>query len=152
VALPVRASSGLAGLLARQPLPHGSARCTGKAVPGTTTEVPAETNFSRIWAVVRAIPRGLVMTYGQVAAAAGFSHGARLAGRAMHAGQDLPWHRVVASAGPGLARISIRDPATSRLQRTLLRREGVELRPDGCIELERFGAANEPRAAPERCE
>jgi methylated-DNA-protein-cysteine methyltransferase-like protein len=82
------------------------------------------------------------MTYGEVAAAAGFSRGARLAGRAMRAGKDLPWHRVVASAGRRLARISIRDPATNRLQRALLKHEGVRFRSDGCIDLERFGAAS----------
>jgi methylated-DNA-protein-cysteine methyltransferase related protein len=98
-----------------------------------------ETNFDRIWAVVRGIPPGCVMTYGQVARAAGFTHGARLAGRAMHAAKGLPWHRVVAAARPGYARIAVNDPATHDLQRKLLLREGVKFLSNGCIDLERFG-------------
>jgi methylated-DNA-protein-cysteine methyltransferase-like protein len=98
-----------------------------------------ETNFDRIWAIVRAIPQGRVMTYGQVACTAGFTHGARLAGRAMHAARGLPWQRVVAAAGPGLARLALRDPAGREQQRALLEREGVRFLPNGMIDLARFG-------------
>lgn len=47
-------------------------------------------------AVVRRIPRGEVMTYAEVAAAAGYPTGARQVVWALKAaGPDLPWHRVV---------------------------------------------------------
>ncbi|GIX35237.1 MAG: methylated-DNA--protein-cysteine methyltransferase [Lysobacteraceae bacterium] len=51
----------------------------------------------RILAVVRAIPRGRVMGYGEVARRAGLPRGARRVARLLaEAGDpDLPWHRVV---------------------------------------------------------
>ena len=51
----------------------------------------------RIWAVVAAIPRGTVATYGQVAALAGLPRGARLVGRAMS--QLPPGHPPAVASG-----------------------------------------------------
>lgn len=49
--------------------------------------------------VVRTIPPGRVMTYGDVAAALG-SRASRAVGKVMaHEGADLPWWRVVRSGG-----------------------------------------------------
>lgn len=49
--------------------------------------------------VVRLIPAGHVMTYGDVAAALG-SRASRAVGKVMaHEGADLPWWRVVRSGG-----------------------------------------------------
>lgn len=49
--------------------------------------------------VVRSIPSGRVMTYGDVAAALG-SRASRAVGKVMaHEGSDLPWWRVVRSGG-----------------------------------------------------
>lgn len=49
--------------------------------------------------VVRLIPSGHVMTYGDVAAALG-SRASRAVGKVMaHEGSDLPWWRVVRSGG-----------------------------------------------------
>lgn len=58
--------------------------------------------FQDIWAVVGAIPRGAVSTYGAVARAAGLPGRARLAGRALRESpkeMKLPWHRVVGAGG-----------------------------------------------------
>jgi methylated-DNA-protein-cysteine methyltransferase-like protein len=58
--------------------------------------------FQDIWAVVGAIPRGSVSTYGAVARAAGLPGRARLAGRALRESpteMKLPWHRVVGAGG-----------------------------------------------------
>jgi methylated-DNA-protein-cysteine methyltransferase-like protein len=66
---------------------------------GLPEENPA---FQDIWAVVGAIPRGAVSTYGAVARAAGLPGRARLAGRALRESPDemrLPWHRVVGAGG-----------------------------------------------------
>lgn len=53
--------------------------------------------------VVSKIPRGKVMTYGQVAALCGSPRAARVVGGIAHYGdQSLPWHRVVNVRG-GLA-------------------------------------------------
>ena len=79
----------------------------------------------RLYELVKRIPRGRVLTYGQLARASRLPGGARAAGRAMAAcprGQAIPWHRVVAAGG----RIAIREPFAS-LQRRLLESEGARL-------------------------
>jgi methylated-DNA-protein-cysteine methyltransferase related protein len=89
--------------------------------------------------VVRRIPAGRVMTYGQVARGAGLPNGARLAGYAMAvAPAGLPWQRVIAKSRPGYGRISIRDSQTAEIQRQFLENEGIEFTPRGEIDLERF--------------
>jgi len=51
-------------------------------------------------AVILAIPQGEVMTYGEVAAEAGFPGAARAVGGLLaKAGDELPWWRVVAANG-----------------------------------------------------
>jgi methylated-DNA-protein-cysteine methyltransferase-like protein len=63
-----------------------------------------EPNFrERVYAVVAQIPRGRVMTYGDIAALCGQAYAARVVGGIAHFGPpDLPWHRVVNRFG-GLA-------------------------------------------------
>jgi methylated-DNA-protein-cysteine methyltransferase-like protein len=80
---------------------------------------------------VRAIPRGRVATYGQVAAVLGVLRGARAVGWALRAldprrADDVPWHRVVGAGG----RISLRAGAGPLLQRRKLRAEGVRFKGD----------------------
>ena len=56
----------------------------------------------RIWETIADIPAGRVANYGQVAEIAGIPRGARQVGYALrHTPKDLqlPWHRVVQSAG-----------------------------------------------------
>jgi methylated-DNA-protein-cysteine methyltransferase-like protein len=75
------------------------------------------------YTLVKKIPRGRVMTYGQLAAAVRLPGGARAAGRAMAAcpsGSGIPWHRVVGAGG----RLLLREPNVL-LQRKLLESEGV---------------------------
>ena len=57
----------------------------------------------RVEALVREVPRGRVMTYGQIAALCGNARAARIVGGIAHFGDpDLPWQRVVNKQG-GLA-------------------------------------------------
>src|SRR5580692_5981160 len=57
----------------------------------------------RVEALVAHIPRGRVMTYGQLAALCGDARAARIVGGIAHFGDpDLPWQRVVNKQG-GLA-------------------------------------------------
>ncbi len=57
----------------------------------------------RVEALVTQIPRGRVMTYGQLAALCGNARAARIVGGIAHFGDpDLPWQRVVNKKG-GLA-------------------------------------------------
>jgi len=61
-------------------------------------------NFSEaVRDVVRAIPRGQVMTYGEVAKKAGFPGAARAVGSLMakNYDQSVPCHRVVRADGVG---------------------------------------------------
>ncbi len=59
---------------------------------------------SRVYALVSQIPKGKVMTYGQIAALCGASYAAWEVGQMAHFGPaDLPWQRVVNKQG-GLAR------------------------------------------------
>jgi methylated-DNA-protein-cysteine methyltransferase-like protein len=71
--------------------------------------------------VVRRIPRGRVMTYGEVATAAGHRGAARQVVWALHnCGPDIPWHRVIGAGG----RILLPGEAALE-QRLRLEAEGV---------------------------
>ena len=50
---------------------------------------------------IRAIPKGKVATYGQVAAAAGLPRGHRQVAQVLHYAptDSLPWHRVIGAGG-----------------------------------------------------
>lgn len=81
----------------------------------------------RILAAVRAIPRGQVAGYGEVARRAGLPGRARLAARVLSANTDrtLPWHRVLRSDG----RIAFPEGSQGfREQSRRLRGEGVDVR------------------------
>jgi len=77
----------------------------------------------RVLDVIRALGEGEVVTYGDIAADAGFPRHARLVGRILATRQDLelPWWRVVDAAGRLV-------PGHEREQAALLRSEGVEVR------------------------
>src|ERR1700746_772999 len=83
-------------------------------------------SWGPVYAFVKRIPRGRVITYGGLAKALRLRGGARSAGRAMAAsppGKGVPWHGVVAYG----EKLLIREPYAS-LQRKLLESEGVTLR------------------------
>lgn len=51
-------------------------------------------------AIVKSIPKGRVMTYGQIAAIAGSPGAARIVGGIAHYGDsDIAWHRIVNKRG-----------------------------------------------------
>ncbi len=95
--------------------------------------------LARVGAVIAAVPRGRVITYGQAAEAAGFPRGARLAVRALLREEGLPWHRVVAAGG----RIALAGEA-GKEQRLRLALEGVAFR-GGRVRMDVHGWA--PRSA-----
>lgn len=89
--------------------------------------------YQRIYDLLARVPAGKVVTYGQVAMHLGMPHGARVVGWAMRCcREDVPWHRMVNSRGE----TGVRDPAGSRLQRSLLEEEGVVFGLDGKINLQ----------------
>ena len=89
-------------------------------------------NAQRVYALVRQIPRGKVISYGQAAHVCP-PLTARQVGRIMaHAlDDDIPWWRVVGSDGS--LRIRKRDPMLAQLQKAYLQQEGVQFTPDGRV-------------------
>jgi methylated-DNA-protein-cysteine methyltransferase-like protein len=82
---------------------------------------------ARVEDVVRQIPRGRVMTYGQIAAMAGSAYAARIVGGIAHFGDpELPWQRVVNKKG-GLAS---GYPGGRAGHAEALRAEGIEVSED----------------------
>jgi len=80
-------------------------------------------SWERVYELVKRIPRGRVVTYGQLARWLRLRGGARAAGHAMAAcpsRRGIPWHRVVGAGGM----IRIREPEAS-LQARLLASEGI---------------------------
>jgi len=79
---------------------------------------------ARVEALVAQIPRGRVMTYGQLAALCGNARAARIVGGIAHFGDpDLPWQRVVNKQG-GLA---AGYPGGHEGHRQVLEAEGVHV-------------------------
>ena len=91
-----------------------------------------------ILAIVAAIPRGRISTYGRVAERAGLPRRARLVGRVLSrlpADTRVPWHRVTAAGG----RIAFPPGSSShRRQRARLLDEGIVVLK-GRVDIERYG-------------
>ena len=100
--------------------------------------------YASIYELVRAIPRGRVMTYGQIAALLGeVCRGpvpAIQVGRALAASEryapDLPWWRVIGRVGEyGI----LRNMRLSKLQCELLAAEGIVADAQGRYSLTVYG-------------
>jgi methylated-DNA-protein-cysteine methyltransferase-like protein len=105
----------------------------------------------RVYLIVRAIPAGLVATYGQVAHLILPPVGVppdtylklspRWVGAAMaHCPDDVPWQRVINSQG----KISPRPGFGVLVQRKLLEDEGVVFDDRDRVDLKRFGWQPDP--------
>ena len=94
--------------------------------------------YEQVYELVRQVPSGSVVTYGQVAAMLGSPRSARAVGYALRylpRGTDVPWQRVINHKG----QISPRFPAESPLiQRALLESEGVAFDANDRVDLKRF--------------
>lgn len=94
--------------------------------------------YARVYAQVRAIPRGRVSTYGRIAMLVG-ACGARQVGYAMAAlpaGSRVPWQRVVNHKGEISCR---KHGGGAGSQRFRLMAEGVNFDLKGRIDLKRYG-------------
>lgn len=81
----------------------------------------------QVQTLVAQIPRGRVMTYGQIAALCGSPRAARIVGGVAHFGNpDLPWQRVVHRDGS----LAAGYPGGVEGQRQVLAGEGVEVSKD----------------------
>lgn len=89
----------------------------------------------RVYEVVGSIPAGRVMSYGQVAAAAGAAWAAWEVGQIAHTGpSDLPWQRVVNKSG-GLAR---GYPGGFEGHKKVLEAEGMSVDEGYRVDIERL--------------
>lgn len=84
-----------------------------------------EQNYrAKVYDIVREIPVGKVMTYGQIATILGVGYTARTVGYVMHAAgnENVPWQRVINSQG-GCSTTTLTSPIN--LQQKMLEDEGI---------------------------
>jgi methylated-DNA-protein-cysteine methyltransferase-like protein len=94
--------------------------------------------FEQIRKFVRKVPRGKVVTYGQVAEAAGFPRASRQVAWALKdADHTLPWQRVIGKASGGRGKILLRGLNGVR-QLESLAAEGVQVH-GMYVDLKKFG-------------
>lgn len=79
-----------------------------------------EETLERVRDVVRSIPAGRTLSYGEVAELAGI-RSARLVGRILaEDGHDLPWHRVLRADGRSAPHIAAEQAARLRAEGILM--------------------------------
>jgi methylated-DNA-protein-cysteine methyltransferase-like protein len=90
----------------------------------------------RVFDMVRQIPKGRVMTYGQIAILLGEGYTARTVGFVMHdADKDVPWQRVINSQGMCSTQHLL---LPHNKQQMLLEREGIVFNEKGKCNLEEY--------------
>lgn len=96
-----------------------------------------DTFTERAVSIIKGIPAGKVMTYGQIARLAGSPRGARQVVRILHSmtkKHSLPWHRVINSAG----KIGFSEEEHVVNQRLMLEGEGVQFLNKRTIDLTEY--------------
>ena len=87
----------------------------------------------RVYKIVAQIPRGRVVTYGQVAALCGRPRAARIVGGIAHWGdQSLPWQRVVHKDGS----LAAGYPGGVEGHKQVLEAEGIRVSKDYKVDIE----------------
>ena len=99
--------------------------------PGSSSDSSAEI----VWEFVRGIPKGYVVTYGQIAEmVVDVRVTARQVGGIMQTcPPDVPWQRVIGAGG--FLPIAKRSPELARDQRVLLENEGISFLSSARIDL-----------------
>ena len=95
--------------------------------------------FEKIYEVVKTIPKGRVMTYGQIATLAGNPRWSRVVGYALHVNPtpgDIPCHRVVMRDGSVAPGFAFGGPD---IQRQILESEGITFTKDGKVDIKKHG-------------
>ena len=103
----------------------------------STKREPNHKYRERVYKIVRRIPSGRVMTYGQIAYMLGEGYTPRTVGFAMHGADErnTPWHRVINSQGKCSTGRIVLPPDK---QQRMLEREGVKFDDAGRCDLEKF--------------
>lgn len=108
--------------------------------------------FTHVYRLVAQVPKGKVVTYGQVAALLGAPRAARAVGAALrHLPQPLtrtvPWQRVINASGG----VSFRgDVVRVEEQRWLLENEGVDFTLRGKVDLKKYRWSGPKRWKPSK--
>ncbi|STX39748.1 Methylated-DNA--protein-cysteine methyltransferase [Legionella feeleii] len=111
---------------------------------GLACRMNTQTEFSQeVLKLIKSIPRGKVVTYGDIARLAGRPRGARGVGWLLHSctiSHNLPWQRVLKSGGvlpfPG-------GSPHFLLQKELLEKEGIVI-SNGYVDLKKYSWDGEP--------
>lgn len=98
-----------------------------------------DTFREKVLKYIQKIPKGKVVSYGQVAAAAGSPRAARQVGQVLRALDDVstvPWWRVINSEGY----LSIKGnwDATKETQKSLLEKEGIQVSEGFIVDLQTY--------------
>ena len=94
--------------------------------------------FEKVYEVARKIPYGKVTTYGAIARYLGTPRSARMVGWAMNASKNdasVPAHRVVNRKGLLTGKQHFQG---TNLMKQLLENEGVEIKNDQIVDLEKY--------------
>ncbi len=99
---------------------------------------PEAPPFERVWRLVRRVPRGKVVTYGQLSQWIDRRLTPVGVGWAVRAAPEgsIPWQRVINARG-GIST----DREHAGLQRAMLEAEGVRFSTEGTVDLARYGWA-----------
>ena len=95
--------------------------------------IDKETFYKDVYSVVKEIPRGKVLSYGEIARLIGWPQHSRMVGKAMSQvpkALKLPCHRVVNSQGRTV-------PGWEEHQK-LLEKEGIVFRGSGCVNMKKY--------------
>lgn len=96
----------------------------------------------KVYEFLKTVPRGKVVTYGQIACFLGNKHLARVVGNILHRNPDpenIPCHRVVNCKGELSSAYAF---GGREAQRARLEQEGVRFEPDGTVDLKKYGIKN----------
>ena len=86
--------------------------------------------YQDIYATVKKVPHGKVISYGLIARYLGRPRSAREVGRAMRiCPEDIPWQRVVMVDG------TVTGGAYADIRKAMLEAEGVSFLPDGRVDM-----------------
>ena len=94
--------------------------------------------FERVYDLLRIVPKGKVVTYGQIAYMIGNPKAARQVGYALHSNPkpiEIPCHRVVDRFGRLTRSFAF---GGIEVQAALLREEGVEIDKDFQVDLQKY--------------
>jgi methylated-DNA-protein-cysteine methyltransferase-like protein len=100
----------------------------------------------RIVEAIRAVPKGKVSSYRDIAFAAGMPNGARQTARVLHSlgeKEKLPWHRIIRADGS----IALKSCRGLELQAALLRAEGVTVSKEGRVDMGKYAYPSQSAAA-----